>query len=469
MGHRREEPQSSGAPSHYRMTWHTRCVLVAALTVVAVPCAMAGPQQPESPGPHEHTVQAPQDDHVLPAQMHDAVGASGIRMREASGTSWLPDVTPMYGLHRTFGAWNLMLHGNAFVQFLHESAPEHRGASQAGSINWAMAMARRPLAGGWAGFRSMISLEPLTIPGCGYPDLLATGELCDGDNIHDRQHPHDLFMEVAAQFDRPLTQGLRWQVYGALVGEPALGPSGFPHRVSAMPNPIAPVTHHWLDATHISFGVVTTGVYGERWKAETSVFNGREPDEARYDMDFGRLDSVAGRVSFLPTDALALQVSAGRLEAAELEFPGGPALDVVRITSSATYHRMFGGQRLWATTVAWGANREEGETTHGVLLESALSVSNRDVWFGRVEVNGKPAHDLHIHESTSVFTVGKVQSGYTRYLDARHGVQPGIGGFVSAALVPRALQPRYGGVGVGFGVFLTLRSSEHLMMPGPGS
>jgi hypothetical protein len=110
-------------------------------------------------------------------------------------------------------------------------------------------MARRPLGAGWFGLRSMVSLEPLTIRGCGYPDLLATGELCDGDNIHDRQHPHGLFMEVAAEFDRPLTRSVRWQVYGALAGEPALGPPAFPHRVSAMPNPIAPIKHHWLDAT----------------------------------------------------------------------------------------------------------------------------------------------------------------------------------------------------------------------------
>jgi hypothetical protein len=204
-------------------------------------------------------------------------------------------------------------------------------------------------------------------------------------------------------------------------------------------------------------------VYGARWKTETSVFNGREPDEARYDMDLGRLDSVSGRVSFLPTAALALQVSAGRLEAAELEFPSGPELDVVRVTSSATYHRGFGGRHLWATTVVWGANREEGDATHGVLLESAVSLSNRDVWFARLEMNGKPAHDLHIHESTGVFTVGKVLSGYTRYLDARNGLQTGVGGFVSAALVPKALQPRYGGVGVG--LFLTLRSSQHQMTP----
>jgi hypothetical protein len=205
--------------------------------------------------------------------------------------------------------WQVMLHGNAFVQFLHEAAPEHRGATQAGSINWAMAMARRPFARGWFGVRTMMSLEPVTISGCGYPNLLATGELCNGDNIHDKQHPHDLVMEAAAEFDRPLTGDVRWQVYAGLAGEPALGPAGFPHRLSAMANPISPIIHHWVDSTHITFGVVTAGVYNSRWKAEASIFNGREPDENRYDLDFGPLDSVSGRVSLMAAPSVALQVS----------------------------------------------------------------------------------------------------------------------------------------------------------------
>jgi hypothetical protein len=232
-----------------------------------------------------------------------------------------------------------------------------------------------------------------------------------------------------------------------------------------MANPISPITHHWLDATHITFGLVTAGVYDPRWKAEVSVFNGREPDEERFDLDLAPLDSVAARLSFLPTDAVAVQVSAGRLNDAELPHPRGIPADVVRVTSSATYHGRVGSANLWATTVAWGANREAGETTHGVLLESSVSLGDGHALFGRAEVSGKPAHDLHIHESTDVFTVGKLQGGYTRYVAARHGVQPGIGATLSAALVPAALQPRYGGVGVGVGVFLTLRPAAHRMAP----
>jgi hypothetical protein len=219
--------------------------------------------------------------------------------------------------------------------------------------------------------------------------------------------------------------------------------------------------HHWLDATHISFGVLTGGVYSARWKAEASMFNGREPDENRLDLDVAPLDSVSGRVSFAPSPNLALQVSAGHLTRAEAQHAGGPAHDVVRVTASGTYHRRVNDRGLWATTVAWGTNSELAESSHAVVLESAVSTDGAHTWFGRLEVTGKPAHDLHIHESTRVFTVGKVQGGYVRYLSARHGVRPGVGGTLSASVLPSALQPRYGGaVAPGFGVFLTVRSAS---------
>src|SRR5687767_14109803 len=122
--------------------------------------------------------------------------------------------------------------------------------------------------------------------------------MCEGHAIHDRQHPHDLFMEVAAEYERPINESVRWQVYAGLAGEPALGPVAYPHQTSAMLNPVAPISHHWLDATHISFGVVTGAVHNDRWKAEASVFNGREPDEHRWDVDLAAMDSVSGRVWF---------------------------------------------------------------------------------------------------------------------------------------------------------------------------
>jgi hypothetical protein len=306
-----------------------------------------------------------------------------------------------------------------------------------------------------------VSLEPWTIRGCGYPDLLASGEACAGAAIHDRQHPHDLFMELAATYDKALAGDVRLQVYGGPVGEPALGPTAFPHRVSAMPNPLAPITHHWFDATHIAYGVVTGGVYGQRWKAETSVFNGREPDEHRANIEFHALDSISGRVWFLPTKQWAMQVSAGRLTQAEPGDHGGPRVDVTRLTASATYHRALRPGSLWASTVGWGRNQEPGTAaTNALLAETSVTFDDRDTWFGRVELSGKSAHDLAIEglEAEEVFTLAKVQAGYTRYLSGWRGLKPGVGAHVSAGLVPESLKPFYGRrVNLGAGVFLTIR------------
>ena len=231
----------------------------------------------------------------------------------------------------------------------------------------------------------MFSLEPWTIRGCGYPDLLATGEECDGEPIHDRQHPHDLIMELAAEYSGPLAGATRWQIYGGLAGEPALGPAAFPHRVSSMPNPLAPISHHWLDATHITFGVVTAGVFAEQWKVEGSVFNGREPDDDRADLDLAPLDSVSGRVWYLPTPQLALQISAAHLEEAEAGHGTAARVDVDRLTASASYQRALGQAWQWASTVAFGRNREAGRAANALLVETSLALRERDTWFGRFE------------------------------------------------------------------------------------
>jgi hypothetical protein len=382
--------------------------------------------------------------------------------REGSGTAWLPDSTPMYAIHWDKGRWQLMAHENVFVQFLHESGD--RGEDQVGSINWFMGMAHRNVGSGRLGLRGMFSLEPWTIRGCGYPDLLATGEQCDGAKIHDRQHPHDLLMELSASYDAPLSGSVRWQVYGGPAGEPALGPVAYPHRTSALPNPLAPISHHWLDSTHITFGVVTAGVYGKRWKAESSVFNGREPDEHRTDFDFGSLDSVSGRLWFLPTQALAIQASVGKLTDAEPSESGGPGLDVTRATASATYHHARCENGIWATTVAWGRNAESHDATNALLIETNLTSDDRQTWFGRLEAVGKTAHDLAVDGLGDAFTVSKLQGGYTRYLDTWKGFRPGVGGVLSLGIVPERLKPAYGSrVNIGLGVFITLRPAVMTM------
>jgi YHS domain-containing protein len=391
---------------------------------------------------HEGHVMTADDEHAMPPA------------REGSGTSWLPDDTPMYAVHTTRNGWMLMGHGNAFLQFLKDTG--ERGHDQFGSINWVMGMAERKIGAGRLGLRGMFSVEPATIGGCGYPDLLATGERCDGAPIRDQQHQHDLFMEVAAIYDRPLAGAVRWQVYGGPAAEPALGPVAYPHRLSAMPNLLAPITHHWLDATHITFGVITAGVSAPRWKIEGSAFNGREPDEERTGFDLAPLDSVSGRVWFLPRPSLSLQFSAGRLTEAEPE-DDGSRVDVARVTASATYHRLIGDTGVWASTAAWGRNAEEGHATSALLLETNVTLDDRDTWYGRFEVVGKTAHDLEV-PGDETFTVGKMQGGYTRYLPAWRGWKPGVGVSASAGFVPSALASIYGGrVNPGFGIFLTVR------------
>jgi YHS domain-containing protein len=427
---------------------------VLAFGMRAAPALAQEPAIPVSPQ-HQHPVSAEQE----PAEQ-------GMWMaRDGSGTAWLPDASPMYAIHWTRGPWQLMAHGNAFVQFLHESG--ERGDDQFGSISWIMGMAQRKVGSGRVMFRGMFSAEPLTIRGCGYPDLLASGEQCNGEKIHDRQHPHDLMMEIAAAYDAPLKGAVRWQVYGGPVGEPALGPVAYPHRISAMPNPIAPIAHHWLDSTHITFGVITAGVYGNQWKAEGSVFNGREPDEERADFDFGALDSVSGRLWFLPTSNLTLQVSAGKLTEAEASEDGGIRTDVSRVTASATYHRTLRDEGIWATTIGWGRNEESGHGTNALLVETNLTLQDRNTWFGRFEAASKTAHDLALSEPIGDSTVVKLQGGYTRYLAPWEGLEPGVGASLSAGFVPDRLEAAYGSrVNAGFGVFVTLRPAAMTMHGG---
>ena len=409
--------------------------------------------------------QSSQPAHV---HQHDA-GSDLFTSREASGTAWVPENTPMDGLHWKLGSWHLMLHGRLFLQVLHESGDRRRTGgfedTQFSSANWAMLMARRPVGSARVGLRAMLTAEPWTVANCGFINHLASGEMCQGDTIHDRQHPHDTFMELAVDYDRPFHGSMRWQLYAGLAGEPALGPAGFPHRSSAAFNPIAPVTHHWLDSTHVSFGVVTAALYGDRWKLETSVFNGREPDERRTNIEFRRLDSVSARVAFAPNAHWALQVSGALLTDAEQEFAPLPRSDVNRGTASASYHGSLGPGAL-AATLAYGVN---GGTeyipggsafliTHGGLAEASLTFSARHTLVGRVEAAGKPGHDLHVHEAPiRILPVGKTELGYVRHLSPWRGLGQGIGATLTANILPDALAPRYNGhVSWGIAAFFTI-------------
>ena len=202
--------------------------------------------------------------------------------RDGSGTSWLPDASPMYAVHVQDGPWTLMLHENAFLQFLRDSGT--RGDEQVGSVNWVVGMAQRNAGRGRLALRGMFSIEPWTIRGCGYPDLLASGERCAGGTIHDRQHPHDLPMEIAAEYDAPLRGAVRWQVYGGPSAEPALGPVAYPHRISAMLNP------HRLGARRVSASTIAWGRNSESGHGTSALMLEASVTLADRDSWFGRLE-----------------------------------------------------------------------------------------------------------------------------------------------------------------------------------
>jgi hypothetical protein len=283
----------------------------------------------------------------------------------------------------------------------------------------------------------MLSMEPATIGRPGYPLLLQTGETADGRTpLIDRQHPHDLFMELAGTLS--VAHGARSAfVYAGLPGEPALGPPAFRHRFSAREFPAAPITHHWLDSTHISWGVVTAGAIAGPLKLEASAFRGREPDEHRWDFEAPKLDSHALRLSWNPTAAWALQASHGHLRSPEALEPG---VDQDRSTVSAMRH-FTGGE----ATLAWGRDRNRpGHTLDAWLAEVALD-RGANVFFGRAERAGKD--ELFVApdaRAARIFTVAELTAGLRRDFAPRGAFVPGIGAAVGLAIVPRALRGTYG-------------------------
>src|SRR5918999_4376927 len=271
-----------------------------------------------------------------------------------SGSAWQPSSGPMFMHHWNKSDWLLMLHYNAFVSVNAQGGP--RGVTKFESANWFMPMAFRKLGRGTLQLRGMFSAEPFTFPPGGSPLLFQTGETYKGEPIIDRQHPHDLFMELSAQYTHPLGERGTWFTYFGYPGEPALGPVAFMHRMSASENPAATLAHHLQDSTHISFGVLTTGFTYRGLKLEGSVFNGREPDENRYDFDAHRWNSRSARLSFMPNKNWAMQISHGFLRSPEAH---APEEDIRRTTASVQYNREQ-ARGYWASAFVWGRNHVSG-------------------------------------------------------------------------------------------------------------
>jgi hypothetical protein len=365
--------------------------------------------------------------------------------REASGTAWQPEASPHAGAHVTAGRWSLMGHATLFAVYDWQGGP--RGGEKGFVAGMAMGSARRPLGPGTLQLRASLSPDPL-MGRRGYPLLLASGETADGaEPLVDRQHPHDFVMELSASYALPLSDRSSLFLYGGLPGEPAFGPPPFMHRVSAMASPEAPISHHWLDSTHISFGVLTAGLVVGDVKLEASRFNGREPDQRRFDIETGPLDSTAVRLSWNPAETLSLQASWARLESPEQLEPGE---DQTRWSLSALHEQPLGRRARWSTTLAWGRRSSGHSSLDAFILESALA-RGRWTLFGRAERTENGELDGH---HGPVHAVGKLSLGVLHDLRVAPHLRLGLGGLWAFNFVPAGLEPAYAGDREGAMVFL---------------
>ena len=407
------------------------------------------------PGDHSQH-QAPANDHSGHEMAMTGVLGSYPMARESSGTAWQPDTSEHGGLHLKSGEWTFMAHGELSLVYDWQEKP--RGDDKTFVAGMLMGMARRPIGNGTLQFKGMISPDPL-MGKSGYPLLLASGETADGETpLVDRQHPHDFFMELSASISQNIGPESSLFLYAGLPGEPAFGPPAFMHRQSINTSPEAPITHHWLDSTHITFGVLTAGLVHDNAKVEISRFNGREPDERRWNIEAGPLDSTSLRISWNPVRELSLQGSWAHLEEPEQLEPG---VDQKRWSASGTY-TMPMTKGWWSTSVAWGRKTVEGDSFDAYALESSLNWKDWTL-FGRGEITENNELVAH-HEDNEgeghhgdAFDVGKVSVGLLRELRIANNLKLGIGGQYSFNFVPDEIETIYGGDPHGAMAFVRLK------------
>jgi hypothetical protein len=351
---------------------------------------------------------------MVHAQMNMNMGAPVETLKESvlrhmsSGTSLEPDSSAPPMVMRMSGKWMEMLHGEASVAEQQQTGP--RGRDKLFSVNWAMLMAQRPTAHGQWTFAAMFSLEPATITGRYYPELFQQGETAFGKAIVDGQHPHDLFMELAAMYDQNLGKRGLATLYVAPVGDPALGPVAFPHRASAESDPLAPLGHHLQDSTHIAYDVLTGGLTLGLARIEASGFHGREPGENRWTMEAGAVDSWSARLTVAPAKDFVAQYSLGHLDSPEALHPEE---NVLRQTASVAAHHAWNSVEMDATAV-WGRNHTigTGVNANGYLLEAEARVGARQSIWMRTENVDRTTDLLGAAAPPEETVVGRVQ-GYT--------------------------------------------------------
>ncbi len=402
----------------------------------------------------------------MQGMQHDSVDKKSgkfidkILHHDTAGTSAQPNSINEPMIMRVWGKWMLMFHGTAFLNALQQSGP--RGYDKAFSTNWFMPMAQRQIGRSQLTLRTMFSLESATVTERFYPLLFQQGETAFGKPINDGQHPHDFFMELAALYDLPLGHNALLSFYAAPVGDPAMGPSAYAHRASASENPVATLGHHLQDSTHIADDVVTGGLAYKNARIEVSGFHGREPDEFRWDIDSGAVDSWSTRLTVQPGQNWSAQYSFAHLASPEQLHPGD---DVQRMTASVSYNRPF-AKGSWASTLLWGRNRtlQSGQIANGYLAESTLQFAEHNHVWARIEnvdrtselLLGKqaepPGFDEHFLARIQAYT-----AGYDHDFPLIPGLSTALGAQVTFYGKPDFITPIYGQHPVGVILFMRVR------------
>ena len=442
-----------------------RIVLLLVLTTTMAMClaaqnsGMEMPQQGKSDHDMHHMHGGNDDDMMMNMESDSLLQL--IQHHATAGTDAEPDSTPGDMIMTMRRDWMLMFHGVAFLSDTQQTGP--RGRDKLFSTNWIMPMAQRKLGNGRITFRTMLSFEPATVSQRQYPLLFQQGETAFGKPIVDGQHPHDFFMELAAMYDYRLGEKTLLSFYAAPVGDPALGPVAYPHRSSASENPVAALGHHLEDSTHISDDVITVGITHGALRLEASGFHGREPDEFRWNIDTGAIDSWSTRVTINPKQNWSAQYSIAQLHSLE---ELAPDEDVRRMTASVMYNRPFHNGN-WASTLVWGRNQslEDGNVGNGYLLESTVQFMNRNFAWTRIE-NVDRTNELLLGENP--FPAGfkeryftRLQAytiGYDREVGDIPHLATAIGGQFTWYGVPNVLRATYGSHPVGITLFLRVRA-----------
>ncbi|GGB93490.1 hypothetical protein [Dyadobacter sediminis] len=448
---------------------HSISLLLAATLMVALPVLAQ----------HEHHQEPAKDttNHAMhdmrKMDHHEGMEHGGAQMthnfslslpmnRNGSGTGWQPDATPMYAYMKHANKWNYMLHASIFLRYTGQNINnKNRNGSQSkfSAPNWFMGMAQRQVGkNGLLSLRGMVSLDRITDGGAGYPLLFQSGESWKGSPLVNSQHPHDLISELSVAYTQRINDKVDLTIYAGYPGEPALGPTAFMHRMSAFNNPDAVLGHHWQDATHITFGVVTAGVRYGKFKLEGSSFTGREPDENRFDFDKPKFDSYSYRLLFNPSANWALQASQAYINSPEMLSPDE---NVKRTTASVQHSAGLNGNNKWiSSTLVWGLNNAgDHHKEHSVLLESNLQL---DKWavYGRYEWVQKSSHELDLvwydEIPKEAFPVSLFSVGINRQLASFRNTLVQAGGQVGVYAIDKYLQPAYGKNPVSAQVYLRL-------------